>query len=174
MEPKEIQKKQPQMILLIVLSVIIVFGFLAALTEMYRDDRPRHRMVHKNPTHYVKKVPLATIAPEGKFRMMSYGNSETTNDVSDREWMVMFTKDMSVSGKVCNSFSGAFVFTKGIVQAKQVVATEMACGDTGIMEAENALHSGFTYGFMVTRDPNGVLLLEDKETKNWFELVPVR
>jgi len=174
MEEKKVAPKQPEMILLVVLSVIIVFGFLTGMAEMHRDHRPRHKMVHKNPAHHVEKVPLATIAPEGKFRIMSYGKGEVTNDVSDKEWTVTFAKDMNVSGKVCNSFSGAFVFTKGIVEAKQLIATQMACLETGIMEAETALHSGFTHGFMVTRDPNGVLLLEDKETKDWFELVPVR
>lgn len=174
MEQKQSPKK-PQMILLTVLSIIIIFGFLTGVAEMYRGHKPRHVVVHTSPNHGMQQGKTASeIPPKGEFMIAGYhaGENKIREDLSGNGWSVTFGDDMKLVGKICNRFSGAFTFSKGMVKAEQVISTKMACVDGNIMEMEQVFLSGLSHGFTMFENMDGTIHVEDVQTKAWFELIP--
>lgn len=165
------------MTLLVVLSIIIVFGFLTALAEMYREHRPRYAMIHTSPKHsMLAGKTISDALPAGEFAFTGYhaGTNKIREDIKKEGWTVTFGADKKLVGKICNRFSGSFTFLKNVLVAPQVISTKMACLEGNSMEMEQVFFSGLSHGFVVYKNNDKGFFLEDKETKAWFEIELVK
>lgn len=66
-----------------------------------------------------------------------------------------------LSGRICNGFGGAYRFARGTLTTREIVATQMACGE-GRTEAENAVFAALRRPLKVHRGGGGdTLVLSD-------------
>lgn len=78
------------------------------------------------------------------FTMMTFADSKGSRDVTANHFEIGFATD-KVSGVICNSFSGGYGLSGGMIKAEQVVSTKKACEDT-IMDVETAFFEGLRSG----------------------------
>ncbi|MBK5073098.1 heat shock protein HslJ [Budviciaceae bacterium CWB-B4] len=93
--------------------------------------------------------------------------ADTTKE--KRPLNIEFGENMHVSGTMCNRFMGQATLKNGVLTAKQLASTRMACIDEQISQLDQVIATTLSNGAKVTLD-QGVLTLSSSQHTLTYKL----
>lgn len=116
------------------------------------------------PTQPAVTIPTMAQLDGAIFELKSYNGVPV--DPNSR-YKVSFSQD-SLSAKFCNTLSGAYLLSDGVIKAGNLVGTKMYCGTpTNLMDIETSFTSMLNFGGKISYSDN-ILILSDTKTIMMF------